>query len=279
MDMDGNSSRVSLLYLANIHPNGGMISSMPILLPGWGEVEVRKIFDQLGPTPRIIQLLSDPDRLDEYKRNVDATILGTTPEDLEQLVRNIRSLSLETAVSNKLGLLRRAERDDVHSRSVIEPITDAIKSRLASRLRLVAKDKQIELYYLFSKFPQTRRMAGPLFESIELGVFQDGLTISIVPMVRLTRKPDAKSCPRWYSSHVPLSNATLEARRQEALQQLQKIEIHPSETEEFDSDIATIREGVFYVPVSENEEPLDSFIVLDGILYIFQFTIAGNHFI
>jgi hypothetical protein len=78
---------------------------------------------------------------------------------------------------------------------------------------------------------------------------------------------------------VPLSSETLEAKRQEALQQLQKIEVHPSETEEFDSDIATIREGVFYVPVSENGEALNSFIVLDGILYIFQFTIAGNHFI
>jgi hypothetical protein len=59
MDVNGNSSRVSLLYLANIHPNDGMISSMPILLPGWDEVEVRKIVDQLGPTPRIIQLLLD----------------------------------------------------------------------------------------------------------------------------------------------------------------------------------------------------------------------------
>lgn len=256
-----------------------MISSMPILLPGWDEVEVRKIFDQLAPTPRIIQLLSNPARLQEYKENVEMTILGITPDNFQQLVRNISSLSMEKDISNKLGLLRRQKRDDVHSRSVIEPITDVIKSRLASRFRRVAKDKQIELYELYSKVPQTRKMAGSLFESIQQGVFRDGLTIDILPMVRLTRNPNAKSRPCWYSSHTSLGNKTLEARRQEALQQLQKIEIHPFETEEFDTDIVFIREGVFYVPKSDNEEVLDSFIVIDGILYIFQFTIAGNHFI
>ena len=271
--MEGNPSSVSLLYLTTIHLIVRMISSMPILLPGWDEVEVRKIFDQLAPTLRVVQLLSDPARLEEYKKNVEMTLSGITPDDLQQLVCNIRSLSMEKDASNKLGLLRRQKHDDVHSRSVIEPITDVIKSRLASRLRHVAKDKQIQLYELFSKVPQTRKMAGSLFESIQQGMFQDGLTIDILPMVRLTQKKS------WYSSHMSLSNTTLETRRREALQQLQTIEIRPSETEEFDTDIVSIRQGVFYVPESDNEEVLDSFIVLDGILYIFQFTIAGNHLI
>ena len=70
------------------------------------------------------------------------------------------------------GLLRRKIRDDVHSPPIIEPITDGMKSKLTSQLRRVAKDK---LYELFSKVPQTRKMAGCLFESRGQGLFQDGL--------------------------------------------------------------------------------------------------------
>jgi hypothetical protein len=34
---------------------------------------------------------------------------------------------------------------------------------------------------------------------------------------------------------------------------------------------------VFYVPVSEIQEALDAFLLLNGILYILQFTVDQNH--
>ena len=51
----------------------------------------------------------------------------------------------------------------------------------------------------------------------------------------------------------------------------------PSRTIEYKGNLLTVDEGVFYVPESETQVGLDSFIVVSGVLYIFQFIIASNH--
>ena len=51
----------------------------------------------------------------------------------------------------------------------------------------------------------------------------------------------------------------------------------PSDTIEYGRNLLKVDEGVFYVPESETQVGLDSFIVVGGVPYIFQFTIASNH--
>jgi hypothetical protein len=121
-------------------------------------------------------------------------------------------------------------------------------------------------------------MCGTLFEAIGLCVVPEGLSITLLPMVRLPRKPNAKTRPRWYTSHVPLTNTALEAARKQALLRSQTIEFTAIRTEEFETDdVLHLLEHVFYVPVSGNQEALDAFVLLDGILYILQFTVGQNH--
>ena len=241
---------------------------------------IKEIFEQLGPTPRIIKLLSQPDRLEEYKDEVDIAISEITPDKLRKLVSDTRSLSMETdkGISHKLSLISRVERDVVHSARVVTPVTELVKSRLARQLRVVSRNQQIELYLLFWKSPQTRKMCGTLFEAIGLCIFPEGLDITLLPMVRLSRGSQAKSCPRWYTSHEPLTNQTLEAERRQALRRSQKMQIPPTTTQEFNPDgILSLREGVFYVPVSEIQEALYAFLLLNGVLYILQFTAGREH--
>lgn len=196
------------------------------------------------------------------------------------MVIDARSLSLEKGkgISYKLGLISRMDRDNVWSAHAIAPITESIKSRLARQLRIVSRNQQIDLYDLFSKSPQTRRMCGTLFEAIGLCVVPEGLSITLLPMVRLPRKPNAKTRPRWYTSHVSLTNKNLEAARKQALRRSQTIQFPATTTQEFKSDdVLSLRERVFYVPVSENQEALDAFLLLNGILYILQFIFGQNH--
>jgi len=199
------------------------------------------------------------------------------------MVSDARSLSLEKSekgkgISHKLGLVSRIERDNVCSTHAVVPITEFIKSRLARQLRIASKNQQIDLYNLFSKSPQTRIMCGTLFEAIGLWVVPEGLTITLLPMVRLPRKPNTKIRPRWYTSHISLTNKTLEATRKQALRRSQTIQFPATTTQEFNSDdVLSLRERVFYVPVSENQEALDAFLLLNGILYIFQFTVGQKH--
>ena len=242
--------------------------------------EINETFEQLGPTPRIIQLLSQPKRLEEYKRDVDMAISNMTADKLKKLVSDTQSFSadVDKDISHKLGLISRMERDDVHSARVVAPMSESIKSRLARRLRILSRNQQIDLYNLFSKSPETERMCGTLYEAIGLCVVPEGLSITLLPMVRLPPKPDTKNRSRWYTSHVSLPNETLEAARQQALHRSQTIQFPATTTHEFKANEAlSLLDDVFYVPVSENQEALDAFLLLHGILYILQFTVGQKH--
>ena len=48
----------------------------------------------------------------------------------------------------------------------------------------------------------------------------------------------------------------------------------PQRQQALHDEILILREGVFFVPVSENQEALDAFLLLHGILYILQFTVT-----
>jgi hypothetical protein len=121
-------------------------------------------------------------------------------------------------------------------------------------------------------------MCSTLFEAIGLCIVLEGLDITLLPMVRLPQNPDVKSHPRWYTSHASLTNETLEAQCQQALRRSEAIQFPPATTQEFKADeILSLREGVFFVPVSGDQEALDAFLLLHGILYILQFTVGQNH--
>jgi hypothetical protein len=201
-----------------------------------------------------------------------------TADKFKKLVSNTQSFSADEDmdISHKLCLISRMERDDVHSGRVVAPITLSIKSKLARRFRIVSRNQQIDLYNSFSKSPETRPMCGTLFEAIGLCVVPEGL--SMLPMVWLPPKPDTKTQPSWQTSHVSLTNETLEAARQQALHRSQTIQFPATTTQEFKAnDALSLLDGVFYVPVSETQEPLDAFILLNGILYILQFTVGQKH--
>ena len=92
--------------------------------------------------------------------------------------------------------------------------------------------------------------------------------------------PSKSECqiPRWYTSHAFLTNETLEAQRQQALHRSEAIQFPPATTQEFKAnEILSLCKGVFFIPVLESQEALDTFLLLHGILYILQFTIGQNH--
>src|SRR5258708_20407950 len=103
-------------------------------------------------------------------------------------------------------------------------------------------------------------MCGTLFEAIGLCVVPEGFRITLLPMVRLPRKPNAKTRPRCYTSHVSLTNKILEAPRKQALLQSQTIQFPATTIQEFKpNDVLPLLERFFYVPLSQNHQALDAF--------------------
>jgi hypothetical protein len=84
--------------------------------------------------------------------------------------------------------------------------------------------------------------------------------------------------PQWHSSHVYLRNTSLETSREQALDQQVSVDIQPSKTLEYmDDGLKSLEPNVFYVPAKTNQSAFDSFILVDGVIYIFQMTTRTKH--
>ncbi|KAF8627245.1 hypothetical protein AX15_004464 [Amanita polypyramis BW_CC] len=239
---------------------------------------VNRVFNELGPTPRLcIDYLRSRGRIEKYRQDVQEAISNLTISELQRLLQDSRSLKMD-AVSHMICLISRKDREDVYSRAIVSPITSSIMSRLANRFRTLGRGEQIRLYKYLSKVPESRATAGIFFEAAAQGCFQDGITLELLPMVRLPSS-QPKNNPRWYSSHVFLHNATLEAARQQALQERQSLNIpRDLPIEEYTDDgLSSIMPDVIYVPELTNQVALDSFILTKDLLYIFHFSIGKDH--
>ena len=275
MDQSGNIPSVSPLFPLRILvlTTWKTFSVGPLLDE---HIRINEIFDAFGPIPRLCIEYRSDESIDEYEDDLQRAILNVTASQLEQLLKDATSLTMD-AVSHKICLLSRERRDDVHSRPVVAPITPSIQSRLANQLRNLEQGEKIRLYKNFARVSDSRATAGVVFEAIVQCYFQEEINLDLIPMVKLD-KVQKGALPQWYSSHVPLDNPVLEASRRQVLQQGLKIAATPARTKEFpEKEPLRIEPNVFYVPEAGNHESLDSFILINGLLLIFQFTISRGH--
>ena len=262
-----------------------MFSAQALLPETIDYTRINDIYDRFGPTPCLcIDYFFNVAMLVEHKRKVNKVVSNVTAAQLEQLFKDAASLDMD-AVSHKICLISREQRDDMHSDVVVAPITSLIRSILVKQVRSIERAERIRLYKLFAKVPDSRAVADMFFEALAQQDLQEGTVLKLIPMVRLkpgqknkSDSTDDEKKSQWYSSHLSLDNVSLEASRQEVLEQVLTINIHPSETLEFTKDGPShIVPDVFYVPEVTNHEVLDSFLLLNGCLYIFQFTLGKNH--
>lgn len=279
MDENGDQlcvSPLSVVYSIRAHVRKSTRAS--IHLPGIANHErINHIFDRFGPTPRLcIDYFLDPLKLLQYEDDVRKAVTNITSDRLEQLFKDASSLTLD-AISHNICLISRKDRENVASLPVVKLITPSIQSRLAGQFRKLGRRELIRLYKYFAKVPDSREVAGIVFEAAAQLSLQDGMRLELIPMVHLPSN-DKNPWPQWYSSHVLLRNRSLEASRQQAFQQALTVCVKPSWTLEYTDDgPSSIESDVFYVPELSNQVALDSFILLNGFLYIFQFTIGEKH--
>jgi hypothetical protein len=129
-------------------------------------------------------------------------------------------------------------------------------------------------------------MAGVIFEAIVQSRLQDKMSLEFVRMVKLDGSAKRKrsssetkaSRPRWHSSHISLrDNNKLEEIHQDAKRESGTVTINPPRSVEFGDDgLEKIDKNVLYIPAASNHKAIDSFILLDDTLYLFQITIASH---
>jgi hypothetical protein len=258
--------------------------------------EIDSVFDLFGPTPRLcFDKLMRPGGIDAHNDTLNSILAGLTSQQLMDLVDNSGALAADK-VSHKICLISR-NGDQMSGKVNVQPITKFVESRLVVCLRNLQIKDQIQLYNRFARVPAARRMTGPLFEAHCQLRFQTQISLEFISMVRLpdpdpkpepTRKARPtkkrkvvdgvleKGCrthrPQWHSSHVKLPDE-MEQLRMAALSRPGHLRVRPSDTYEYDArqPLCIMSDG-YYLPKQDNQVALDSFILHENFLYIFQFT-------
>ncbi|KAF8809620.1 hypothetical protein BYT27DRAFT_7093757 [Phlegmacium glaucopus] len=233
------------------------------------------IYDTYGPMPRLWIDLNEQQERTRYESEVHTAINNMTSSKLEQLIADTVSLTMD-GVSCKLYLISRVDPVNPRSLHIIAPITHNIQSMLANHFRhCMERLDVIRLYKKFAKIPESRKVAGMLFEAFGQQLLQENIMLDMVPMVQLRSVPTGK--PQLNSSHIFLVNPELEASRQAALGRMSRLDVKPTRVVESGGTPPSVEEGIYYLPKKTNQVAIDSFIVSGGSLYLFQFTIGEHH--
>ena len=235
---------------------------------------INDAYDRFGRL--CIDIFGQTDQFRQYQVDVHRAISNITLEQLERLFQDASSLDMDD-ISHKICLISHEDRNNVTSEPIAMPITSSIKTRLVGQIQKLEWQDQICLYKRFEKVPDSRGLAGILFEAAAQNILGDGMQLDLIPMIC---KSDALPSGQlqWHSSHLPIGDDTLEGFRQGAITQGTQIIIDPSQVLEYDDcGLKSITPNFYYVPELTNTAALDSFILQGGHLYIFQFTVGHKH--
>lgn len=238
--------------------------------------EISLRFENAGPSAR--RCLRSPQKeIDTYYDQRNKMIESDTPKKLvATLLDESRKLSIGEA-SHQICVVRR--RDSGIPEFIIEPISAYVRRRLLSRLWLSNQECRIEMLELFRKVPGASGMTGTIFEALHQFQFADKIEILAKPMFR--NPLDRHS--RWHPLFGDFSEAPeIQKAREDVLKSPNLPDLHisisPSRSQPYchDEELA-IEENVYYVPLSENQVAIDSFVMNAGNLYLFQFTHGSTH--
>ena len=233
-----------------------------------------EVFLEYGPTPRLcINYVRYPAQLEYYHSHRKGELDRLDIDTLLSAVRLGEDLDMDTKDSDSIILLKRQDAgsaDDLHlfHRFTIEPITLSVKRLLKRQLLKVEMKERLHTYLQISKTHESRVVASLVFEALAQCQLQEEVTLTLTPMVRV-QSPGSEENAKWqYQSSSPAGAADPPFL----------IRFKPMDTAEYEgSTLEEFQAGVFYVPTPLNQITFDSFILVDQILYIFQFTIAASY--
>jgi hypothetical protein len=132
--------------------------------------------------------------------------------------------------------------------------------------------KLIKTYRQFFSIAFLKGMCGTVFEDMCHLRFQEQILIRHVRMVRLSGPTRM-----WNSSHHSIQDKGLEELRKVAFHERVTLNVFPSRTCVYYGDELDPEPGVYCEPKKTNQVAMDSFIFYKDTLYIFQFTVSGEH--
>ena len=150
-------------------------------------------------------------------------------------------------------------------------ISAPVEQQVVQRLQELSEDQLLEMWTNFSKFGNARGMTRSIFEAFIHRRFRTRIDLHAQPMMRTTRINS-----RWHAS-----SSTKRPRSATVLgvaQLVLPLQVDVGSTSVYVLNTALIIEpDIYYMPQSDQQPALDSFILHGGHLYVFQCTGGQAH--
>jgi hypothetical protein len=254
-----------------------MTSCRAVLYPERKAEEISERFDNAGPSARLCLEFTSED-ISQFYAVRDAKIKWDTAQRLVAALLDENHERLRISdISHQICVVRRSASGPLPF--TVEPISAFIRHRLLAQVWEWTEQDRVAMIERFSRVPGAGGMTGVLFESHHQHRFAKEINIIAAPMFRTTNPRS-----RWHAAFGDFSaSSILQKARDDASSTVPppihiSLSISPSESRVYDhSGPLAIEENIYYVPLSENEVAIDSFIVHAGHLYLFQFASGPQH--
>jgi hypothetical protein len=207
------------------------------------------------------------------------------------------SCNLKSDVPHPIFLIRRVEKFKLGDPGylqyfAVETITSHVLQKLRLKLMEATQEELLRVYELFEPVAASRLLAGVIFETIGQRQLQKEVALTLVPMKKDPPTP-GRRLTQWISQFLresrpeddlpiedDLPTEDSDSVGATATDTSLPISFKPQGTIQYPKprpSASEIGSGIYYVPESPNQAAFDSFIVEDGVLHIFQFTIEASH--
>ncbi|KDR82617.1 hypothetical protein GALMADRAFT_56773 [Galerina marginata CBS 339.88] len=288
----GHATRHFIIYTTPLTPSNWakidqFMTRKIVMMNPWTKAEIYKAasyfpiptatidqrIHEFGFIPRRCFQLQEVD-LDDDRRCMVVALDAFTLDDVDGLAFR-EYLSLDSPW-DLLFLLRRKDAGLLSTAVSIEPISSFVECKFFTWMR---SQRRRDLVHLFNRFvcrSATQKLAGCVFKAYCHVVFSLMIEFDPLPMARdadeLTATKEGSGHEIFYNKKGP--QQTLEGLGPNS----QTLVIKPRRSVNYCSASAAceldIQEEIYYIPLKANQIGIDSFILHDSILYLFQITVS-----
>jgi len=234
--------------------------------------QVKDTFDKFGPTARLcIDYVRSKKALARYETDLGDAIKGLTIPRFIHMMQETRSMQQPMdSNSHKIFLVLRTDNLEI---ARVELITDYVASLLTRQWIFQKNMNRVQLLEALESVPPAGGLSGHIFEALGHHELGSNIDLELFPMVKQDNSSEGQKLPRWYSSHE-LCGDNWDEKREGARKNAIRFKFTPYRMAIYEG---ILDPGVYYLPKSRTQAGLDAFILIDGILTIFQFTVSSNH--
>ncbi|PFH47425.1 hypothetical protein AMATHDRAFT_6767 [Amanita thiersii Skay4041] len=253
---------------------------------------IKSLYHELGPTARIC-FEYDSNQIGAFKKkrqdainhlvSVRSSVVGLSHALISMLetdhkvngVNNSLFSGIEPSESHKVWLMWR-EQPEISSRWVMSPMSKHVAEMVVLHLEEQGEIDMLRFWDLLNEVPVGGSLAGNVFEAYVHRIFRRQIHLSVCEMFSTSSRYHALF-PAYHGKSRLSATRKSFLQGQDISSFTSELNILPKRAKVFRGAILDQESDTYFQSQKENQVGIDSLIVFDGYLLLFQFTVSSTH--